>query len=84
MTATVVETRQDILEIALNQAIKEQKVIKDEIIKINNQQALFNGTYGVFHKEKEQLKHSLFYHETALQKIHKTIKEITIWKEELK
>lgn len=84
MTTTTVNTRVNILNLALNEAIIEKDSIEQEIQKIKNQESYFGGIHGAFQKERDQLKHSRFYFDNELEKVNTTINEIQRWKEELR
>ena len=84
MTTTTVNTRVDILNLALNEAIIEKDSIEQEIQKIKNKESSFGGVYGAFQQEQDQLKHSRFYYTNELDKVNTTINEIQRWKEELR
>lgn len=85
MTETMIslslEKKTAILEIALSESLQKREEYKQKIKEIKNEQSLLK-VYGAFKKEREQMKHSLFYYEELLNKVNQTIEEIEMWKKE--
>lgn len=81
MTATRTNTRVDILNLALNEAVIEKDSIEKELEKNNEQES---ANLALSEVEREQLKRSRLYYQNELSKVNATIQEIQRWKEELR